>query len=279
MSTHKPLRLPESMTRVDIGPYMRGLREHFALSQQDVSERLHIRHRYINAIENNAFDQMPGRAYAKGYVHTYAEFLGLDADQAVEICFGPEPVREQQNHFVPQQAKRGSGSLPGQWRSVAVVAVIIALGVLGIAQFTTGEEEGSSRPTVGDVPEEMLADMRRLLMPTAQNHRCLQEETPLGCLLDARDWQRLAVWMQGDTVYLVDAEYGRPLSEKEKQRKAVPAPVEVEKPVTKPEPAPKKPAPKKTLSFGKVPDAKPEGTKNIAEPLVVEPKPEAADAE
>lgn len=219
MSTHQPLRLPESMTRVDIGPYMRGLREHFGLSQQDVSERLHIRHRYINAIENGSFDQMPGRAYAKGYVHTYAEFLGLDAEQAVEICFGPEPVREQQKHFVPEPAKRAGGSLPGQWRTFAVAGVVVALAVLTIAQFTTGDDETetATTETVAEVPEDMLADMRRLLMPNAQNHDCLQAETPLGCILESREWGQLLGLMQTETVYFAEAAYASPLKETAKK--------------------------------------------------------------
>ena len=231
MSTHRPLRLPDSMTRVDIGPYMRGLREHFALSQQDVSERLHIRHRYINAIENGAFDQMPGRAYAKGYVHTYAEFLGLDPEQAVEVCFGPEPVRE--NHFVPEPMKRSGGHLPGQWRAVAVVGVIIGLGVLTIAQFTTGDDSAASdTETVAEVPEDMLADMRRLLMPNATHFACLQAETPLGCILDSADWRQLAALTQPPSIYFAEAAYGSALPVEDEPD------ADTEKDVSEPEPEP-----------------------------------------
>jgi cytoskeletal protein RodZ len=196
------------MTRVDIGPYMRGLREHFSLSQQDVSERLHIRHRYIEAIEAGNYEAMPGRAYAKGYVHTYAEFLGLDADQVVEICFGIEPVREQQKHYVPEPQKRVNtrSNISAPWRSLAILGVIAAIAVLGLVQFSGGSgEEGNSTETVAEVPEEMLAQTRTLLMPSATNSDCLQETGPLGCILDSASWQQMQALSRADTVYFASA--------------------------------------------------------------------------
>ena len=113
----------------------------------------------------------------------------------MEIAFGPELLQERQAHFVPEPMKRGSSSLPGQWRAVAVAAVVIALGVLAVAQFTTGEDMGSDTESVAEVPEDILADMRRLLMPNAQNFNCLQAATPLGCLQDSRDWRTLVQWL------------------------------------------------------------------------------------
>lgn len=248
MASHTPMRLPDSMTRDDLGPYMRGLREHYALSQQDVSERLHIRHRYINAIETGAHDQMPGRAYAKGYVHTYAEFLGLDPEQAVEICFGPEPVREQQKHFVPAPAQRG-GALPGQWRGVAVAGVVIALGVLAIAQFaTSGDEGGVESEIVAEVPEDLLNEMRRLVMPDSRNYRCLVASTALGCLQEVREWRQMQALVEAPTYYFADRRYAGPIPHAVK--KPQPAAADAAAPEAKPqpetvaEPAAPEPAPK-----------------------------------
>ena len=83
-------RVPESMELADIGPYFRGLREHYKLSEQDVSARLHIRAKYIQAIETSDVSQLPGKVYARGYIATYAEFLGIYPDQAVERLLGTE---------------------------------------------------------------------------------------------------------------------------------------------------------------------------------------------
>ena len=218
MTQQTPLRLPDTMTRDDIGPYMKGVREYFALSQQDVSERLHIRHRYIQAIETGQLDQMPGKAYAKGYVHTYAEFLGLDADQVVEISFGAEPVREQQAHFVPATArqKKRAGN-PAAWRSLAILGVVGGVFLLGVVQFFSASDDAPpAAPAVTEVPEEMLSEMRTLVMPTAQNFDCLGDESYLGCLIDSRPWQEMNALLQPPST-LANTDFSSPDALKEEE--------------------------------------------------------------
>lgn len=272
MANHTPLRLPESMTRVDFGPYVKGLREHFGLSQQDVSERLHIRHRYINAIENGALDQMPGRAYAKGYVHTYAEFLGLDADQAVEICFGPEPVREQQKHFVPEPMKRGGAALSGPWRSYAVMLVVAALVILAVAQLTaTGDgdvSETAANPTVSEVPEDMLAEMRDMPMPSVAQHDCLVRGRPLGCLTAGHAWGVVEGLLPAPAPMFWASSAARGLTAKDAP--VVKEPVAEKKEAPKAEPA-KAPA--------KKPEEKKPEPKKMEEKKAEEKKPEPAEAD
>lgn len=177
---HTPLRIPDHMSRADIGAYMRELRLHYGLTEADVSERLHIRVRYVGAIESANFEAMPGRAYARGYLHTYAEFLGLDADQVVERCFGPELSREAQAHTVPDAGRRGSGR---RWGALLVVVLLGGLGYLLF--FSHPVDDGSVEVAVGSgveaVPESMLAQTRTLVMPDAERYDCLGAQTHLGC--------------------------------------------------------------------------------------------------
>lgn len=206
MNQHTPFRLPDTMMRADIGPYLKGLREHFNLTQQDVSERTHIRARYIQAIEVGAMDQMPGKAYAKGYVHTYAEFLGLDPEQVVAIFFGVEPVRETAKHFVPEPMKRtNTAASGGLWRTLAVGGVVVALLVLAIGQFSGREAHedaaATASETVSDVPEDMLVAMRTLVMPERGNQPCIGDATPLGCLFLTPEWQMLAASETAEPYY------------------------------------------------------------------------------
>lgn len=179
------LRLPDSMSRDDIGPYMRSLREHYGLAEQEVSDRLHIRVRYVRAIEEGQFDALPGKVYAKGYVHTYAEFLGLDPLQVAEICFGPELAREQQSHFVPEPA-RGAARVPRSW----IWAGAIALALLGIYNLFSGGDQGAKDGTVttqtGEVPESMLEGLRTSPMPTPDNFDCLNGHGRLACFYASR---------------------------------------------------------------------------------------------
>lgn len=175
---HTPLRVPDHMSRADICAYLRELRLHFGLSEADVSERLHIRVKYVTAIEQGAFDAMPGKAYARGYVHTYAEFLGLDADQVVERCFGPELAREVQAHALPSSSQKKSKA--GRW---SLVAVAVVLGFLGFAALhdTGGDDDASLEPDVEAVPESYLESLRTMAMPSTESIDCFSDRQWLGC--------------------------------------------------------------------------------------------------
>ena len=49
----------------------------------DVADMLCIRYAYLEAIEEDRFGDLPGRAYAIGFIRAYAEHLGLDSAEVV----------------------------------------------------------------------------------------------------------------------------------------------------------------------------------------------------
>jgi hypothetical protein len=49
-----------------------------------IERETRIRARYLEALEDERFDVLPGAAYAKGFLRTYAEFLGLDGQRFVD---------------------------------------------------------------------------------------------------------------------------------------------------------------------------------------------------
>lgn len=176
-----PLKIPETMTPKEIGSYMCGLREHFKLSVQDVSEQLHIRVRYVQAIEQGQLEQMPGKVYARGYVHTYAEFLGLDAEQVVTQCFAAEPPPVAPVPVPPRTLATARHPLMRNWRSSGISAVVVIALLVVVSQLIGGEDSQEEVATVEPVPETMLESVRTLVMPTSQNIRCLRGDLALSC--------------------------------------------------------------------------------------------------
>ncbi len=63
----------------NVGEYLRQNRLRMGKTLADISRASKIVPHHLNAIENNAFEQLPGRAYAIGFVRSYAACLGLDA--------------------------------------------------------------------------------------------------------------------------------------------------------------------------------------------------------
>lgn len=189
---HTPLRIPETLSAAEIGPYLASLRVQYNLSPLDVSERLHIRLRYIHALEAAQFDQLPGTVYARGYLRTYAEFLGLDAAQVVAQCFpavphaapaAPGNATPVKPAYVPA-IKQQASTLVAQWRGLGIAAVVALVAVLLIAQLMGGEGSTpvAEEPSVAPVPESLLASVRTGLMPNARNYDCISGNGWLSCI-------------------------------------------------------------------------------------------------
>lgn len=66
-----------------LGDEFRSAREARGLSLSDVAERLHIRSVYLAAIEDEDWKAIGAPVYVRGFMRTYARFLGLDAEAAV----------------------------------------------------------------------------------------------------------------------------------------------------------------------------------------------------
>ncbi|WP_198378425.1 helix-turn-helix domain-containing protein, partial [Neoroseomonas rubea] len=66
-----------------VGEDLREARMTLGASVEDMAERLRINRRYIHALEEGRIRDLPGPAYAVGFVRSYATALGLDPDESV----------------------------------------------------------------------------------------------------------------------------------------------------------------------------------------------------
>ena len=67
----------------DIGASLAAARESRGLSLVDAERLTCVRGKYLAALEQNDYDALPGRTYARAFLRTYASALGLDADKFV----------------------------------------------------------------------------------------------------------------------------------------------------------------------------------------------------
>ena len=72
---------PQEAARV--GEELREARLALGISVEDAATQIRINKRYLLALEEGRVKDLPGAAYAVGFVRSYATALGLDADDAV----------------------------------------------------------------------------------------------------------------------------------------------------------------------------------------------------
>lgn len=64
-----------------IGHILQDTRERLGLSLEEVERGTRIRSHHLEAMERGDFDSLPSPVQARGFLHNYSEFLGLDSDQ------------------------------------------------------------------------------------------------------------------------------------------------------------------------------------------------------
>ena len=64
----------------EIGGSLREARLKRNLTPADVQKAIRIRDRYLQALEEERWELLPGDAYVKGFLRTYADYLGLDGN-------------------------------------------------------------------------------------------------------------------------------------------------------------------------------------------------------
>lgn len=107
----------------EIGPILCSVRERSGQDLSEVSRHLRIRREYLQALEDGNFAALPGMTYAIGYVRTYAQYLGLDAERAIALFKSEAQELEGPRRLVfPSPAPEGK--VPGG--AVMLVALVLA---------------------------------------------------------------------------------------------------------------------------------------------------------
>jgi len=124
-----------------IGDSLREARTRRGLSAADVLTGIRIRERYLTALEEERWEMLPGDAYAKGFLRTYAEFLGLDGELYVDEYNARVRGREEEL-LVPESTasrRRPSGAA---LRTLAG-ALVLAAAVSGLAAWRLSASSSS----------------------------------------------------------------------------------------------------------------------------------------
>lgn len=63
-----------------VGELLSKERHSKGLTEKQIADELHITMHYVRAIESNSFEKLPGNVFAKGYIKSYALYLGMDIE-------------------------------------------------------------------------------------------------------------------------------------------------------------------------------------------------------
>ena len=65
----------------NFGSYLKHERELRGVPLEEISRITKIHIRFLEALEDNRFDELPGEVFIKGYIRSYSNIIGSDADE------------------------------------------------------------------------------------------------------------------------------------------------------------------------------------------------------
>jgi Helix-turn-helix domain len=132
-----------------IGPTLREARNRRKADLSEVEAAIKIRVRYLQAMENEEWDALPGGAYTRGFIRTYASYLGLDGERLADDyrrATGPPGGERVPKRVEPvPTARRGrSRPLVSSRLVIAAVCLVLVAVVIGVALAGGGGSSSSS---------------------------------------------------------------------------------------------------------------------------------------
>ncbi|RED86467.1 RodZ domain-containing protein [Cohnella phaseoli] len=117
----------------DLGALLRKAREQRGYSLDDIQEYTKIRKRYLEAIETGEYKVLPGSFYVRAFVKTYAETVGLDAEEVLRLYQKELPQPPSSETVIPEpmiKPRRRSVQHNDRWGKVAVSILMWAFPIL-----------------------------------------------------------------------------------------------------------------------------------------------------
>ena len=132
----------------EIGGSLREARLKRNLTPADVQKAIRIRDRYLQALEEERWELLPGDAYVKGFLRTYADYLGLDGSLYVDEYNNRFAHPEEQPLIVPERFARRRNRLGGGGlvRPLLAVGAIVAI-VAAVAAWQLSGSSGTKQGT------------------------------------------------------------------------------------------------------------------------------------
>lgn len=156
-----PLEMSDERDKgFDIGAVLRQARSERGLSLEEVQEATKIRVRYLEGLEREDYDVLPAAVYVRGFLKTYANYLGLDGEELIQelqrqqmseqdypVTYRPLEKGEFEEPFWEPEDFGSSSAGPRIFGGTTLVLAVVALALLvGILYFIGRGSQTSTEP-------------------------------------------------------------------------------------------------------------------------------------
>jgi cytoskeletal protein RodZ len=128
------------------GTYLKERRESKHVSLKDISCVTKITERYLDFIEKDEFEKVPGGAYIRGYISSYASFIGIDSHETLDrfdsFCREKYEAKCKQEELSKEKVKRNPIMfLSNKMKWVILCSTILILMTLGAINLLSRDDK------------------------------------------------------------------------------------------------------------------------------------------
>ena len=149
----------EEISSLSPGEMLSDARAQRNLTQREVAETLHITMHYVNAIENDDLDKLPGAVFAKVYIKRYAEIMALDEMTVMAAYEGlgyANPAA-----ITGAVRKSGKARRGGKLLWVVAASVMVLISLLPVLWVCNGQDSDPPQDSV----EPLLSEFSQSTSP------------------------------------------------------------------------------------------------------------------
>ncbi len=114
------------MPSTPFGEQLKREREMRGVSLEEISAATRISTRFLEALENEQWDRLPGGVFNRGFIRSVARFLGLDGDTLIS-----EYELERKTSPETHAAVDAPEDIPRNWRPAAAALALLAVLLAG----------------------------------------------------------------------------------------------------------------------------------------------------
>ncbi|MCP5432887.1 MAG: helix-turn-helix domain-containing protein [Alphaproteobacteria bacterium] len=138
-----------------VGSDLKATRVSLGYDLGAVAKALRIRRDHLEAVEESDLANLPGKAYAIGFIRSYADYLGLDSDECVRRF-------KEETKQLPDTGELVFPEVNEEVRLphgvLAIVLFLLAVGTVWGILALTGVGNPNKTASVPPVPEELTTD-------------------------------------------------------------------------------------------------------------------------
>jgi cytoskeleton protein RodZ len=195
-----------------LGEMLRQARLDRGASLADAEHETRIRRKYLEALESEDYGSLPATVYTRGFVRTYARFLGLDQERALDL-YAPGRAREERLVLRPATPQLTAGRTVSMRVFTALAGAILAslllvylwtqynsfVDSLGQAERSAAGRAVVPTPVAKPAGEPSPASVTATTVPTAVNVAAPAAVPERGVVLEVRVTERtwMEVWIDG----------------------------------------------------------------------------------